>query len=188
MQETIDFAASLPTDWSIFNIAAPLIGTEMYEQLLQRGEIDQTFNWDNAFFHDRSYDTPEIGAQELKDLTYASNIRINFFENYNLRIGEYERAIGLFKDLLRVYHGHLVAQYCIGIAYKAMGNLAAYEEAMDRCVEMLSRSDHTLAHSQYHQFKKWMVELPEPSAEPVAVNAPREGPRPGMPYKARLNL
>ncbi len=70
IQETIDYAASLPADWCVFGIAAPLVGTEMYSQLLERGEIDNSFNWDNAFFQERTYDTPEIGAQELKDLGY----------------------------------------------------------------------------------------------------------------------
>ena len=179
MQQTIDFAASLPVDWACFNVAAPLVGTEMFEQLLEGGQIDQTFNWDEAFFAERRFDTPEIGAQELRDLTYSTNIRQNFFENQNLKIGEYERAINSFRDVLNHHRGHLVAQYSIGVAYKAMGNMAAYQEAMDRCLEMLSDSDYTMAHSHYQQFGDWLTELPEPSNEPALVET-EIGPRPGM--------
>ena len=185
MQETIDFAASLPVDWSLFNIAAPLIGTEMYDQLLERGEIDQSFNWDSAFYQERVFDSPEIGAQELKDLGYATNIRLNFFENYNLRIGDYERATNLFQDVLAVYPAHLVAQYCIGIAFKATGEEDNFREAMDLCREMLSKEDYALAHTQYHQFRDWFTELPELLIEPPVVESRRNGPRPGMPNKAR---
>ncbi|SVE07990.1 uncharacterized protein METZ01_LOCUS460844, partial [marine metagenome] len=50
MLETLNYAYDLPADWCNLGIAAPLIGSEMYEQLLERGNIDQSFNWDKAFF------------------------------------------------------------------------------------------------------------------------------------------
>ena len=165
-------------------VAAPLIGTEMFDQLLEGGQIDQSFNWDEAFFAERTFDTPAIGAQELKDLSYGSNIRVNFFENYNMKIGEYERAIGNYKDVMAKHPGHLIAQYSMGMAYKAMGDLAASDEAMARCQEMLSNNDHTMAHAHYHQFKDWLTALPEPAAEPELVETVY-GPRVTVPYTPR---
>jgi anaerobic magnesium-protoporphyrin IX monomethyl ester cyclase len=141
MLETIVFAASLPADWSVFNIAAPLVGTEMYAQLLERREIDHTFNWDDAFFHERSYDTPEIGASDLKDLAYGANLRVNFFENYNLRCGNWARAADLYRDVLRTYPGHLAAQLCLGEALQGAGDLAGAEEAFATAREILLREE-----------------------------------------------
>lgn len=110
IHETIDFAACIATDWSHFHIAAPLIGTEMYEQLLERGDIGSDFNWDTAFFMERQFDTAEVSAEELKKLVSLANIRVNFFENYNIKAGNYERVLALFNDVLKTHPGHLAAQ------------------------------------------------------------------------------
>lgn len=116
IQETVDFAASLPADWCVFNIAAPLVGTEMFQQLTDRGEIGKDFNWDDAFFHERTFDTPEITAEELKRVAQDANLRINFYGNYNLKTGEYARAAGLFSDILRMYPDHAAARECLAMA------------------------------------------------------------------------
>ena len=45
MRETINFAKSTGADWCIFNIAIPLIGTEMYEEFLMKGVIKEDLDW-----------------------------------------------------------------------------------------------------------------------------------------------
>ena len=66
MQETVDYAASLPTDWNTFQIAWPLVGTEMFEQFEERGEI--TGQSDENLFEEagirRFFDTGEITSDE----------------------------------------------------------------------------------------------------------------------------
>jgi len=157
IQETFDFAASIPTDWSKFNIAAPLVGTEMYHQMLDRGEIDETFNWDESFFNERQFDTTEVAAEQLKRMVGEANIRINFIENYNLRIGRYGRAIKLFEDVLISHPGHLVAQYCIGLAFKMSGNDKQYLCALESCRKQLVASGMAREHLQL--YGKWLPEL-----------------------------
>ncbi len=161
IEETIAYSATLPSDWTIYNIAAPLIGTEMYHQLLARGEIDGSFNWDDAFFGERVYDTPEIRAKALKELAYAANIHNNFFGNYNLRIGEYERARRLFQDILNVYPGHLAAQYCIGLAQRGLGNEDGRQAALKACVAMLDSDHDPLPRRLYDNFRGLFTELDE---------------------------
>ena len=115
---------------------------------------------------------------------YASQL----LREKNTKVGQLERAISLFESVLETYPGHLVAQYCIGVARKAMGDLASYQEAMDRCQDMLSRGDHTLAHSRYRQFKDRLAQLYAPSIEPALVDTGRERVRSGKPYKTRENV
>ena len=184
MQETIDFSASLPLDWTIFNIAEPLVGTEMYEQLMEGGQIGQSFDFDEAFHAERTFDTPEIGAQDLKDLAYTSNIRINFFENYNQRNGRYERALGNYRDVLTHHPGHLIAQYCVATTLKQMGDIDGWKQAIDRCREMLSQSNYTMAKRHYREFKNQMTGLNQSYGEPV-VSEPNTGTRPVSVYTPR---
>ncbi|HXP93276.1 MAG TPA: hypothetical protein VN905_07375, partial [Candidatus Binatia bacterium] len=150
IQETLDFAADIATDWSNFHIAAPLVGTEMYEQMLDRGDIDSTFNWDGAFFRERQFDTAEIGAEDLKNTAASANLRINFFGNYNLRHGHYERALRLYEDILERYPDHMAAQYCIGLVHRMMGDENAFRAAIEKCKGQLVASQMAQEHLQLH--------------------------------------
>lgn len=159
IEETFAFASSLPSDWNVFNIAAPLIGSEMYAQMLSRGDIDDTYNWDSAFFHERSFDTKEIEAEHLKELVYASNIKINFFNNHALRTGDYQRAISMFQEILLSYPSHLIAQYCIAIAQRDMGDEQGFRESLSICKRMLGDETLDMPRQHYDEFRDFLPEL-----------------------------
>lgn len=166
MQQTIDFARALCVDWATIHPAAPLVGTEMYHQMLERGDIDSSFNWDSAFFAERAFDTPEVGAQELKTLCYRANLELNFFENYNLRVGNWDTAIALYKDILRAYPGHLAAQYCIALALRGKGEAVAAEAAIEEARTMLA--EIPMAQRMYEDFRELFPELTITEADVVA--------------------
>jgi hypothetical protein len=50
MTETLKFAYDFPADWCNIGIAAPLIGTEMYDQLLERGTLTKVLIGTRLFF------------------------------------------------------------------------------------------------------------------------------------------
>ena len=48
IQETIDFSKSLGSDWNCFQIATPLVGSEMFDQFSEMGVLDfKSRNWEN---------------------------------------------------------------------------------------------------------------------------------------------
>ncbi len=179
IQETIDFSASIAADWSVYNVAAPLIGSEMYEQLLDQGHIDQNFNWDESFFHERSFDTPEINAADLKRMAYSANIRNNFFGNHNLRIGAWQRAETLFNDILLAYPDHIAAQYCIGLAQLGMGNADAHAKALDACRVMLANAGpDSMSLRIFQEFQDLFPDLtPPPTTQTSTWERPMAQPR-----------
>lgn len=123
MLETIEFAKSLGADWCIFSIAAPLIGSEMYEQFVQLGYIEDNIDlWSKAFFQERNFDTKEISAVELKEFAYRSNLECNFIDNINLTSGNYSKAIDIFTDITLRYPFHIIAWYCIMKCYKHLND------------------------------------------------------------------
>ncbi len=185
IEETVHYSTTIASDWNIYSPAAPLIGTEMFAQLLERGEIDHTFNWDDAFFSERTFDTPEISAQDLKDLAYAANLENNFFGNYNLRHGHYERAIGLFTDILHIYRGHLAAQYCIALAHRALHQEAEFEQAIESCHAQLAPTNpDPLPRTLYDKYRSRFALLSPPWADLQPVRPPALE-RLGLPSEAR---
>jgi len=185
IQETIDFAASIPSDWNVFSIASPLIGTEMFDQLIERRDIDDSFNWDDAFFFTRSYDTKEITAVELNDLAYKANIKTNFFGNYNYRIGNYEKAINLWHDITLRYPGHLIAYYCTALAYKKLGDVSNYQKNINTCRDLVIKLRNTMALKQFEQFDDELTELGIITTNQKFVLHETNKVREGMPNRAR---
>lgn len=183
IEETFAFASSLPSDWNVFNIAAPLIGSEMYGQMLSRGDIDDTYNWDSAFFHERSFDTKEIAAEHLKELVYASNIKINFFNNHAMRTGDYQRAISMFREILLSYPSHLIAQYCIAMAQRGMGDEEGFRECLATCNRMLDDETSDMPRQHYDEFRDYLPELAHQELKTGVLNVaayPQKNPDQGQ--------
>lgn len=130
MQETIEFAKGIEADWCIFSIATPLIGTEMHRQMLEAGFIEDNIDfWVRASFGQRCFDTPEISADELTDLSYQANLEVNFFGNINKKKGNYSKALGIFNDIVRLHPFHIVAWYCIMECHERLHNHKKATEA-----------------------------------------------------------
>jgi radical SAM superfamily enzyme YgiQ (UPF0313 family) len=142
MEETLAFARSIRADWCLFSIATPLAGTAMHAQMLQAGYIqDGPDLWENAFFGRRGFDTPEITAADLEELAYSANLEINFVGNPNFMDGNFEKALGLYSDVVRVYSFHVVAWYCIMKCHQALGFHQEAKRVQDRLCRLVADDD-----------------------------------------------
>ncbi len=123
MEEGIEYVKGLGADWYAVLIAAPLIGSEMYNQFLKRGCLkEDVYQWSRTGFQERTFDTEEISALELKELVYRVNLDVNFVNNINLRNGNYQLAVLLFKDVVRNYPFHIFGWHGLYRALRAMGD------------------------------------------------------------------
>ncbi len=124
MQETIDYAKSLQADWCVFGIASPLVGSEMAAQWVKAGVMkDGPELWAASSYGHRSFDTPEISAEDLNELAYRANLVCNFIYNPNLAEGHYERAAQLFRDIVAKFPFHVIAWYCLMHCEESLGHL-----------------------------------------------------------------
>ena len=124
--ESISYAESICSDWCTFNAVKPLVGTPLYDEMLSEGYIDHTpEQWNQTAYGLREFDTKEISAEELNDILYEANIRINFIQNYNVKIGNYSKAAKMFKSISDQYQYHVVALYMLYICSKGLGNADA---------------------------------------------------------------
>lgn len=130
MRETVQFAYDLKADWSAIAIAAPLPGSEIFAEFVEMGAIpDDVTQAVESFGDQRNFDTPDASADEIADLAYFGNLRVNFFGNPNKREGKYRLAIDLYKDVTDCYHHHIAGLYCMMECHEALG-----EEAESRAL------------------------------------------------------
>jgi len=166
MEETIEFADEIDADWSPFQIATPLIGSEMYSQFVAKGDIDDDIEYwssKDINYTNRDFDTEEISAEELNALVYRSNLVKNFLNNRNLKKGQFKKAIDIFNDILDSYPFHIIALSCLIKCYEGMKHYELAFEAKGRISELL-RNDKD-AQVMYTNYRDLMPE------EHVAVNS-----------------
>jgi len=130
MQETVDFAARLGADWANFNIAVPLVGTEMYEQYKELGVFKHDSEVFSSIYIKRQFDTPEISADDLNDFQYRANIDVNFLKHPLICEERYAEAITIFQDILRSYPFHIFARYMISKCALLAGDEASSDKEL----------------------------------------------------------
>jgi len=157
MEETADYIRNLGADWYSIIIAAPLIGTELYKRCLEKGYIkEDIYMWSSTIFEGRQFDTDEISAEELKEYTYRLNLEINFINNINLRNGNYDRAIALFRNVVEVYPFHVFGIYGIHLAYKRKGNAKEANDVLVKIKEILKNDIRSK--TMYEKYKDLIPE------------------------------
>ncbi|HLD58706.1 MAG TPA: radical SAM protein [archaeon] len=67
IEETIDFACSLPLKRIAFSCMQPFPGTEVYNSLLESGEIEKV-NWETCFLFKATYSPKGLSIEELQKL------------------------------------------------------------------------------------------------------------------------
>lgn len=122
MRSTIQFAEHLDADWSTFNVAVPLPGTDMYSQFVDMGCIKNTARyWSAANIRERVFNTPVISAEEIRDMAYAANLRLNFLDNRLIRIQAYQKAEVVFQNFLAEVPSHLFGYESLRRIYHLTG-------------------------------------------------------------------
>ncbi|MDI6839400.1 MAG: radical SAM protein [bacterium] len=113
----------LKPNWTKFLIAAPIIGSEMYDQFIEAGCITNSPEaWNKTLFNYRDFDSPWITADELNELCYRANLECNFADNYDLQRGDYNKARLLFRSVIKLYPFHIFAWDGIRRAERLLGN------------------------------------------------------------------
>lgn len=166
MKETIEFARSMELDWAYFLLAYPLPGSDMCVELLQTGVLDEETLLDilnTADFSIRAYDTPEISASDLEALAYDANIEMNFFQNYSMRSGHYERAIHKFSNVIKNYPFHIVALACRAKCYYEQGDTpSAWRDLETINTTIRTHREATRLYALYgERMARFVADIPE---------------------------
>lgn len=110
MQRTVEYAAELGADWSLFFPATALPGTELYYTCRKNNYlVDPDMDYHYNFFKP-NVRTKEFDPDYVLELKEQANREINFENNTNLREGQFGRAIEDIGEVLKLYPGLQIAQ------------------------------------------------------------------------------
>ncbi|WP_417511926.1 radical SAM protein [Methylophaga sp.] len=118
--ETRAFLKTVDANWFRINVATPIIGSEMYDVCEEndyfQGEVVES-NYKRAIVGTKDF-TPEF----IQEVTYDTNIELNFVNNADMKLGHYKTALASFENVIKVKPDHPIAHYYASICCEYLEN------------------------------------------------------------------
>jgi radical SAM superfamily enzyme YgiQ (UPF0313 family) len=138
--ETVRFIKEVGLDWSGFNLATPLRGSELYKICKENGYINQNFGIGDLGMHDYVIVAPGLDPVDVKRKRYLMNLDVNFVNNHRMEIGDYATAILCFEDVIARYEDHAFAYYFLAQSLSALKKEAIQiKQSLDKVKDIVSR-------------------------------------------------
>jgi len=153
MNETVKFALDLNIDWSEIKIFTPLAGSELYDIAKKKGYL--IGDTSEHVYGRCCMKTPEFTPEEVEDLQYDANIRVNFLNNKNLKQRKFNTAEHHFRNLLRAFPDHLFAQWGLWQALEGQRKTKESKEALKRLIDLSNKSERNRM-----LLRKYQIHLP----------------------------
>lgn len=139
-QETLQMLLDCGFDWVHVYLAMPIFGSRLYDICVENGYIENTSSQD--FVATKSViRAPGVDPVKLEAYAYEMQIRVNFVENHNMKIGRYDVPMDYLKNVVAKYPGHAFGHYYLSKCYAATGQAALAEDHLARFLEICAQDD-----------------------------------------------
>lgn len=120
IEDTRSFLKTINANWFLIFCANPLVGSEMYDichekNYLKSGHIGSDYK-------KAVVETEHFTAEYIQEKAYILNLELNFVENSDFRLGNYQIALKGFENAIRAKSDHAIAYYCAAKCYQKLGD------------------------------------------------------------------
>lgn len=133
-EETVNYLNDVGISWASVNLALPLYGSRLYAICKEKNYLVPKKNAET----DLSIQMPDCSAEDLKEQVYRMNLSINFLNNYDMRMENFEDVIPIFEYLTTAYVDHAFAYYCLYICYKKIGNWDLSQKNLEKFQKIIN--------------------------------------------------
>lgn len=132
------FLKTLNGSWFRISIATPLVGSEMFDICVKNNYLKG--NYFNCDFKRAIVETEDFTPEYIQEKAYLLNLELNFVENSDFKLGNYEVALKGFENAIKVKNDHALAYYFAAKCYKMMGLDEKFQEYKTKYEEILKAS------------------------------------------------
>jgi radical SAM superfamily enzyme YgiQ (UPF0313 family) len=119
-QETLQMLIDGGFDWVHVYLAMPIFGSRLYDICVENGYIENSNSQD--FVATKSViRAPGVDPVKLEAFAYEMQIRVNFVENYNMRIGRYDIPVDYLVNVVNKYPEHAFGHFYLSECYSNTG-------------------------------------------------------------------
>lgn len=123
-QETLEMLLENGFDWIHVYLAIPIFGSRLYDICIENGYIENTNS--NDFVATKTViRAPGLDPEKLESYAYETQLRVNFVENHNMKIGRHDVALPYMKNVCDKYPDHAFGQLYVSRCYAALGDPAS---------------------------------------------------------------
>ncbi len=115
--ETLNMLKSIGFDWVHIFIASPIVGSELYDICVKNNYLINN-NIKNHLNSISNIRTETIDPKEIEKFAYKMNLDVNFVNNYNMKQGNYKKALQFFENVTKKYPDHAFAHYYLSKVQK----------------------------------------------------------------------
>jgi len=126
-KETLELLLNVGFDWAHVFCAVPIFGSRLYDICIENGYLNHSGFLEHV--NTKCVITaPGVDPEEIEKTAYEFNLIVNFVNNYNLKMGNYETAIKYFSNVTSRYPEHAFGHYYLAKALEGVGNQARADE------------------------------------------------------------
>ncbi|MBM3251246.1 MAG: B12-binding domain-containing radical SAM protein [Candidatus Omnitrophica bacterium] len=129
IENTRAFLKTINGNWFLIFCANPLVGSEMYDICVNRNYLNDNFI--GSDYKKAVVETEEFSAEYIQEMAYTLNLELNFAENSDFRLGNYEMALKGFENAIRAKNDHAFAYYYAAKCHEKLANLKKAQKYMD---------------------------------------------------------
>jgi len=136
IEKTRAFLKTIDATWFRIYIATPLPGSEMFDICIKNNYLKDGYI--GCDYKDAVIETEDFTAEYIKEKAYSLNLELNFIENSDFRLGNYEKALRGFENTIRVRNDHAFAYYFAAKCCKVMNldeKYLAYQTKYQEIIE-----------------------------------------------------
>ncbi|WP_269065497.1 B12-binding domain-containing radical SAM protein [Rhizobium sp. C1] len=109
-KETMDMLLETGFDWIHINLAIPIFGSRLYDICVENGYLETTRAED--FVATRAnIRAPGVDPIAVENFAYEAQLRVNFAESANMRLGRHHIAMPYFQNVVSKYPEHAFGQF-----------------------------------------------------------------------------
>jgi anaerobic magnesium-protoporphyrin IX monomethyl ester cyclase len=125
-------------DWVHVYLAIPIFGSRLYDICVENGYIENVKSQD--FVATKSViRAPGVDPVKLEAYAYEMQIRVNFVENYNMKIGRYDVPLSYLKNVVDKYPDHAFGHYFLSQCYRETGSETLADRHLGRFLDICER-------------------------------------------------
>jgi anaerobic magnesium-protoporphyrin IX monomethyl ester cyclase len=168
--ETLQMLLDSGFDWVHVYLAMPIFGSRLYDICVDNGYIENANSQD--FVATKStIRAPGVDPVKLEAFAYEMQIRVNFVENHNMKIGRYDVPMSYLKNVVSKYPDHAFGHYFLSRCYRETGMAALAEEHLGRFLDICERDHWWSGMAQKYQVHLGRFRARAPSADELVTPA-----------------
>lgn len=140
IEEGFKYLKTTNIDWFSCHVVAPLPGSRMYKLCEEKGYLINGYDVSTTDFKTCLIKTEDFTPEYIEKKVYEMNLTLNFVNNYNMRIGNYETALRFFERIINsIIDTHAFAYYFAAKCCKELHLEDKYKIYKEKYYEMITK-------------------------------------------------